>query len=330
MKLIVQPDAGITPVIQAIRLARKQIDIAIFRLDRKEIEQAMGQAVQRGVRVRALIAHTNRGGENRLRKLEQRLLADGVMVTRTADDLARYHGKFMIADEVLHLFGFNFTKLDIDKSRSFAIATRDRRTVREAATLFEADCTRQTYVASRSNLVVSPENAREQLAARSLDECRELSIYDVKIQDPGMIKLLEERLKKGVSIRVIGGAKKLSGDIEVRRPKIRLHVRAIVRDGTRAFVGSQSLRTDELQNRREVGLLISNPSVTRQLMKVFESDWADAAEKKESAGESQEPKEARQAKLQGAGSRQEKGEKSVKKRAETKENGKGEPKKASA
>ena len=100
MKLIVQPDAGITPVIQAIRLARKQIDIAIFRLDRKEIEQAMGQAVQRGVRVRALIAHTNRGGENRLRKLEQRLLADGVMVTRTADDLARYHGKFMIADEL--------------------------------------------------------------------------------------------------------------------------------------------------------------------------------------------------------------------------------------
>ena len=95
------------------------------------------------MRVRALIAHTNRGGESRLRKLEQRLLAAGVTVARTADDLLRYHGKFMVADDTLHVFGFNFTKLDIDKSRSFGIATRDRRTVQEALKLFEADSTRQ-------------------------------------------------------------------------------------------------------------------------------------------------------------------------------------------
>jgi phosphatidylserine/phosphatidylglycerophosphate/cardiolipin synthase-like enzyme len=283
VKVIVQPEAGVSPVIQAIKVARKTIDIAIFRLDRKEIEQALGQAVQRGVRVRALIAHTNRGGESRLRKLEQRLLAAGIMVTRTADDLLRYHGKFMIADDVLHLLGFNFTKLDIDKSRSFAIATRDRRSVKDAQALFEADCTRQTYVPSRSNLVVSPENARAQLSAFIKGARKELAIYDLKIQDRGMIKLLEERLKKGVTIRVIGTAKKLAGEIEVRKPRLRLHVRAIIRDGTRAFVGSQSLRTDELQNRREVGLLISNPSVTRKLMQVFEADWAELATKKDTA-----------------------------------------------
>ena len=34
---------------------------------------------------------------------------------------------------------------------------------------------------------------------------------------------------------------------------VRLHVRAIIRDGTRAFVGSQSLRKEELDSRREVG-----------------------------------------------------------------------------
>ena len=71
--------------------------------------------------VRALIAHTNRGGEARLRKLEQRLLAAGVQVSRSADDLLRYHAKYMIADATLHLLGFNFTKLDMDKSRSFAV-----------------------------------------------------------------------------------------------------------------------------------------------------------------------------------------------------------------
>ena len=42
-------------------------------------------------------------------------------------------------------------------------------------------------------------------------------------------------------------------------PGKRLHVRAIVRDGRRAFVGSQSLRKLELDERREVGSHHSRP-----------------------------------------------------------------------
>ena len=54
-------------------------------------------------------------------------------MSRSADDLLRYHAKFMIADSMLHLFGFNFTKLDIDKSRSFAISTQRREGRRRSA-----------------------------------------------------------------------------------------------------------------------------------------------------------------------------------------------------
>jgi phosphatidylserine/phosphatidylglycerophosphate/cardiolipin synthase-like enzyme len=260
-------------VVQAIRRARKTLDICIFRLDRAEVERALGEAVQRGVRVRSLIAHTNRGGGQRLRKLEQRLLAAGIMVVRTGDDLSRYHGKFMVADDTLHVFAFNFTSLDIDKSRSFAIATRDRRTVKEATALFETDCARQSYAPSPSNLVVSPETARPMLAKFIRGARRTLAIYDVKVQDPDLLELLEERVKKGVEVRVLGNVKAKDNGFVVRSMPRRLHARAIIRDGTRAFVGSQSLRTDELDNRREVGLLISNPTVTRRLMQVFEQDW---------------------------------------------------------
>jgi cardiolipin synthase A/B len=145
VQLIVQPEAGVAPVIKAIRTASKAIDIFIFRFDRGEVEKALAAAVQRGVQVRALIAHTNRGGEATLRELEQRLLGAGVQVSRTADDLLKYHAKYMVADSTLYLFGFNFTKLDIDKSRSFAISTRDAKAVAEAKKLFEADRTRQAY-----------------------------------------------------------------------------------------------------------------------------------------------------------------------------------------
>ena len=277
MKLIVQPEAGVVPVVKAIKAAKKSIDIFIFRFDRDEVEKSLAAAVQRGVQVRALIAHTNRGGEARLRKLEQRLLASGLQVSRTADDLLRYHAKYMVADSVLHLFGFNFTKLDIDKSRSFAISTRDAKTVGEAAKLFEADLTRQTYTPGKSHLVISPDNARAMLSAFISGAKEELVIYDGKVQDPSIIKLLKERVAKGVKVRVLGDMKGKDPGIEERRLSMRLHVRAIVRDGKRAFVGSQSLRKDELENRREVGLIINNPAVAKKILQVFESDWADSS-----------------------------------------------------
>ncbi len=286
MKLIIQPESGLPPVVRAIRTARKSVDIVIFRLDRDEVEKALATAVQRGVTVRALIAHTNSGGEARLRKLEQRLLAAGVSVSRTSDDFVRYHAKYMIADGTLYLFGFNFTGIDIDKSRSFAIATKNVKTVQEASRLFEADLSRQPYAPSKSNLVTSPETARASLTAFIKGARKELAIYDAKIQDPLIVKLLCERAAKGVKIRVLGSIKSKDERIEARKmTHMRLHVRGIVRDGSQAFVGSQSLRKDELENRREVGLIVTNPSVSRRILQVFESDWeaVKVAKKKNAA-----------------------------------------------
>ena len=97
MKLIVQPEAGIAPIVNAIKQAKRSINVLIFRLDRAEIAHALEAAVSRGVRVRVLTAHANRGGTKSLRKLEMQLLAAGITVSRTADDLVRYHGKMMIS-----------------------------------------------------------------------------------------------------------------------------------------------------------------------------------------------------------------------------------------
>ena len=124
MKLIIQPDDGIAPLLVAIKRAKKSIDIVIFRFDRIELEKALAAAVGRGVVVRALVAHTNRGGEKRLRKLEMSFLQYGVTVCRTADDLTRHHGKMMIVDGELYVLGFNFTELDINRSRSFGVVTQ--------------------------------------------------------------------------------------------------------------------------------------------------------------------------------------------------------------
>jgi phosphatidylserine/phosphatidylglycerophosphate/cardiolipin synthase-like enzyme len=276
MKLIVQPDAGTLPVLHAITHARKSIDILIFRLDLTEVSAALAAAVRRGITVRALIAHTNRGGEKNLRKLEMRLLEAGVTVARTANDLVRYHGKVMVVDaRVLHLYGFNFTWLDITRSRSFGIITRNKRFVGEALKLFEADCARQPYSPGCDRFVVSPENARERLTSFIAGAKSQLLIYDPKLSDPAILQLLAERSHAGVDVRIIGKLEGTRPALAVEKyPGRRLHVRAIIRDGDRAFIGSQSLRRVELERRREIGLIVDDKTVTCALRRVFEEDWA--------------------------------------------------------
>lgn len=277
MKLFVQPDEGLAPLIRAVDKAQRSIDILIFRFDRVELAKALQAAVERGVVVRALIAHTNRGGEKRLRKLEQHLLDAGITVARTADDLLRYHGKMLIVDDTALVLGFNCTKLDIEKSRSFGIASTERALVKEASTLFEADRTRQTYTAGHDRLVVSPDTSRELLSAFIRGAKKQLLIYDEKVTDNVIQRLLAERVGAGVEIRIIGKLEKAIGGIEVRKLNgLRLHVRAMIRDGHMAFVGSQSLRRLELDGRREIGIIVNNTRIARKMQGFFEQDWASA------------------------------------------------------
>ena len=72
MKLLIQPEDGVAPLVAAIKKAKKSVDIVIFRFDRAENRRGLKAAAERGVSVSALIAHANRGGEKSLRKLEMR------------------------------------------------------------------------------------------------------------------------------------------------------------------------------------------------------------------------------------------------------------------
>jgi phosphatidylserine/phosphatidylglycerophosphate/cardiolipin synthase-like enzyme len=284
MKLIVEPGDGAGPLLAAIKGAKKSVEIAIFRFDRADIEKALKAAAERGVKVTVLIASANRGGEQRLRRLESRCLAAGIIVARTADDLARYHNKYMLIDRrVLYMLSFNFTHLDIDHSRGFGIVSTQALWVGEATRLFRADCTRTKFRPKTETFVVSPENARSALDTFLKRAKMQLLIYDPRISDKDLLRVLHERSKAGIEVRVIGSvagrstleAQKLAGS--------RLHTRTIIRDRKQAFIGSQSLRAEELDSRRELGLILHDAKVVKTLIDTFEADWTSPKTKKEAA-----------------------------------------------
>jgi phosphatidylserine/phosphatidylglycerophosphate/cardiolipin synthase-like enzyme len=278
MKLIVLPDDGLAPILAAIRCASASIRVTIFRSNLPELEKALRDAVTRGVRVHALIAHTNRAGEKLLRDLELRLLGHGVTVSRTADDLIRYHDKLLIIDETLYVMGFNFTRVQVSRCRSLAVVTRKERLVSEAAELFDADVARRPFTPKSDELVVSPLNARARLAALLSGARRSLRIYDSKVLDRQMLRMIRERASAGVDVRVIGTVGASGRELKAAPlTTLRLHLRAILSDESVLFVGSQSLRPLELDRRREVGILVRDKSVIRQFRDIFEADWATTA-----------------------------------------------------
>ena len=295
MRLIIEPDDGVAPLLSAIRNAKKSVEITIFRFDRSDIEEELKAAVGNGVRVAALIARANRGGEESLRKLEMRFLEAGIIVARTADDLIRYHNKLIIVDRrILYMLSFNFTHLDIDQSRGFGIVTRNVKWVQEAVKLVRADFTRQPYKPGQDTFVVSPANARKVLSSFLKRAKKQLLIYDPKISDRGMIRVLQDRAKAGVEIRVIGRIDE-GAHLSISKPTpIRLHARTIIRDRRLAFVGSQSLRPAELDSRRELGLIVREASIVRRLIDAFESDWASKgpAKDQDAGKDQQSPVEA--------------------------------------
>jgi phosphatidylserine/phosphatidylglycerophosphate/cardiolipin synthase-like enzyme len=147
-------------------------------------------------------------------------------------------------------------------------------------------------VAGCERLIVSPENSRERLSAFIKGARKQLLIYDPQVSDDAMLRLLMDREKAGVEIKIIGKVKSKYAIKGEKFPGRRLHVRAIVRDGRRAFVGSQSLRRLELEKRREVGIIIIDEDVVREIQTVFESDWAQTDSGKKEAKKAEKAEKA--------------------------------------
>ena len=87
--------------------------------------------------------------------------------------------------------------------------------VQDAVKLFEADCARKRYVPARTQLAAFVGKAKKQLL-----------VYDPKVSAPAIVRLLKERMKAGVDVRIIGKVGGKGHDlIHQKYPGRRLHGR---------------------------------------------------------------------------------------------------------
>src|SRR6185503_450058 len=163
-------------------------------------------------------------------------------------------------------------------TRDFGIELYDPSVASEINRLFDADWRDTPFTPDAdSPLLISPFNSREKMSALLAAAEKSIDIADAKVEDPEIVKLLVEKARSGVAVRVLGDEKHgttLPSVINSRAtPRFKLHAKCTIIDGTRAVIGSMNMRAQSFDRRREVCIVVDDADVISRLNAVFNSDW---------------------------------------------------------
>ena len=259
-RLVIEPDERRAAVLRVIGAARRRLALTIFRCDDLAVLDALAAAVERGVVVDVLLTRRARGWRRRLDRLQDQLERMGVQVTLHGARATKHHAKYAVADRgPLLVASFNLTRKCFTRTCDFGVLTWDPVAVADAWRLFEADLARRPLApvpSPSSRLVIGPESAAPAVKALLKDARRHIRIIDHKLDDPGVRRLLRRKARTGV--RVDHVATRVIGHHAA-------HGKVAIVDGRVALVGSLAFSATSLGLRRELSLIVREPSVVRRL-----------------------------------------------------------------
>jgi phosphatidylserine/phosphatidylglycerophosphate/cardiolipin synthase-like enzyme len=254
-------------VVDVIRRARRQLALSLFRCNDDEIFAELAAATARGVAVDVLVTSRSKGGHQRRQKLRHALERAGASVYAYNDHVVKYHAKYLVADEgPAVIASLNFTKKCFRMTWDALVITHDPEVVSGLGRLMAADCGREPIPDDLTpRLIVGPERARRQLTTLLEQARTSIRLIDAKLSDPDLIALLKAKHEAGVAVEIFS-SKQLAG--------LKSHGKIMVIDDRILVVGSLALSALSLDFRREVSIVVNEPSAVREAVRLFE--WIDA------------------------------------------------------
>jgi phosphatidylserine/phosphatidylglycerophosphate/cardiolipin synthase-like enzyme len=127
------------------------------------------------------------------------------------------------------------------------------------------DCLAQAGVALpqlSQRLIVGPESSRQRLTQMLSEANSSIRIIDHRVTDPGILALLLAKQRQGITVQVVGSS---------RTDGLICHGRMILIDDKTAIVGSIHLSSPSLDLRREVAIVVEEPSLVAELYDYFQN-----------------------------------------------------------
>jgi cardiolipin synthase len=251
-------------ILQTIRGAERRLSLSLFRCNDQEIFAELAGAVERGVEVEVLTTARAKGGRKRLEKLWKRLERTGATVHAYTDPVVKYHAKYLVADDGPAIVAsLNFTKKCFNRTCDAIVVTHDPEVVAGLRLLMASDREGQRVADALSpRLIIGPELARQQLTALIEHARSTIRVIDAKVSDPDLVTRLNERRAEGVAVEIVG-AKRLGN--------LKSHGKIMLVDDEIAVVGSVALAALSLDFRREVAIIVDDPTAVGEIGQLFKT-----------------------------------------------------------
>jgi cardiolipin synthase A/B len=294
MTLYVEPEAGVTPIVNALNSAKKSIDIQIYMLTNYDVLDALKAATKRGVTVRLLMEKEPFNPSNPASPLTtnidtaNKLTDSGILIkwSNKAKFNFTHQKSILIDNEVGIIMSLNLTRSAVVQNREYFVFTKNPTHVKEMENIFNADWNDKNYVPGNINdLVLSPVNSRAQFAKLIQSATKDIKIEFEVMSDDQLFSLLGAKAKQGVNINIIvepsgkASAQKLKA-LGVNNVNfidvLTLHAKLIVIDGVRAYFGSINMTNGSMEKNRELGIIVNDKNLLQKLTGTFGDDWKNS------------------------------------------------------
>ncbi len=176
-------------------------------------------------------------------------------------------------------------------NREYDIVDTNPQDVQAVAAIFQADWNRTTAQINDPNLVVSPINARNSFIALINSAHSTLIVEAEEMNDSTIEQALTNAAQRGVQVQVILPASSgtssdsnsqgintiKQGNVQVREDShLYMHAKMMLVDGQKAFVGSENISTQSLDQNRELGIIVADQGVLHTLQQTFQEDWTNS------------------------------------------------------
>ncbi|MBI5034193.1 MAG: hypothetical protein HZB51_27040 [Chloroflexi bacterium] len=295
LQVYAHPEVGVDIILKAINSAKKSIRLKMYLFTGSagdKVRDAMLAAGKRGVGVRVLMELNPYGGASTNVDLFNALKGTAVKMRWASYDFRFTHEKsLVIDDQIAFIMTHNITSSSFSSNREYGVIDSRADDVAEIIKVYEADWEKVQVDLKNPRLVWSPINARQEWL--KLIDSAKISI-DLEQNEwvaPEIVQHVVDAAKRGVKVRGIYSPRAPieSDNSEPYRNLVRqaggeikymsspyVHAKMFIVDGQRAFIGSENVSDNSLNNNRELGIIFDQADAVQSVRLIFEKDWAVA------------------------------------------------------
>lgn len=285
-QLIIEPDAGRAPLLNAMQQSKKSIDLVMYGFTDNAFIKAFIAAKNQGKTIHIVLEPKPYRSEGENNRAIHKLQSENINLQWPAKTFQLIHQKTFILDhQTAIVMTFNLTHSSFTRERNFALIVTDPNEVQEIQQVFDADYAHKTISTSESHLVWSPDNSREKMLRFIQSAQSDIKIYAQDITDYQIIGALANAARTGKQVDILLSVSpekfhnrkwaflEKAGVIIHHSRHYYIHAKVIIVDQKRALVGSINFTKPSLEDNRELSVITEDLEVIKLLNNTFNHDW---------------------------------------------------------